>query len=175
MMGKLVVVLGMPLGLLLGCSSFGDDHEYDWGDDDCASADDDDHVGDDDDVVGDDDDVVGDDDDAAGSPMIRVDPLQIMMQVEVLNQADANLRIFNDGDAELIVVGITQVLGPFGIDASTFSGAIAPGDYEEIAPMVAADCHTTGILQDTLQIEHNDVPNNPTTVNVVVDCFEKAK
>ncbi len=170
---KLVLLLGIPLGLLLGCSSFDSDHEYNWGDDDCASADDDDHVGDDDDQVGDDDDQVGDDDDTAGSPVIRVDPPQIMMQVEVMNTGTHDLRISNDGDAELIVVGITQLINPDGIDGSTYSGSIAPGTFDDIIPMVQVDCHTTGILQDTLQIEHNDLINNPTEVNVVVDCFEK--
>jgi len=116
--------------------------------------------------------VDDDDDDNGGEPDIRVDPPQILMQVDVLTQATHDLRIFNDGNSELIIVGVTQLIAPAGIDGSTFSGAIAVGDYHDLVPAIEVDCHTTGLLQDTLQIEHNDLDENPTEVSVTIACVD---
>ena len=168
-MGKIGVLTGLLLALCLGCSSFDDNYEPNWGDDDCASGDDD-VVGDDDHV--DDDDSVGDDDDASSGPQIRVDPIQIMMQVEVLSAGTHDLRIFNDGGAELIITGMTQLIGTSGVGIYTWSGPIGVGAYHDLVPAVEADCHTNGLLQETLQIEHNDMLDNPTQVNIIIDCFE---
>jgi hypothetical protein len=165
-MGKIRILAGLALVAWLGCSSFDDNYEPKWDDDDDSAS------GDDDDLVGDDDDDdVGDDDDAAGEPVIRVDPTQILMQVEVMSKASHDLRIFNDGTAELIVVGLTQLINPSGIDGATYSSAIPVGEYDDVVHAIQVDCHTTGLLNDTLRLEHNDIDQNPTDVSVTIECI----
>ena len=171
-MWKQAALLGIPLALLLGCSSFDDSWEDRWGDDDCASGDDDDAVGDDDDHVGDDDDHVGDDDDATGEPVIRVDPESLRMVVEVLAELPetADLTIFNDGDAPLTILSVTQVAFTNGVDVSTYGGEIGVGAHYTLAPAVTVECHAEGELFETIEIASNDMLNNPLEVPIIVDC-----
>ncbi len=171
-MGKIRILAGLALVAWLGCSSFDDNYEPIWDDDDDSAGDDDDHVGDDDDQVGDDDDHVGDDDDATGTPIIRVDPESIPMQVEVLDElpATADLTIFNDGDAPLTILSVSQTLYTNGIDISSYGGEIGPSAHYTISPAVTVECHAEGLLNETIEIASNDMLNNPLEVPVIVDC-----
>ena len=144
-------------------------------DDDDDDAADDDDIGDDDDAddddADDDDDNAGDDDDAEG-PDIRVEPPQIVMDVEVLAYASRDLRIYNDGSAELIVASMSQLIGTGGISVYTWTGSIPAGGYQDLSPAVEASCHTSGLLQDTLRIVSNDANENPLDLSILADCYE---
>ena len=171
---RLYMLWLLSLALAMGaCSSF--EHEG-WSDDDSAGGSDDDDHGDDDTA---DDDTADDDtgdDDTGGTPDIYVDPPTIDFVDDVLGDVSAGgLRIFNVGDADLSITGISLLVNAEGLSNSTWTGIIAPGADERIENAVVADCHTVGTLNDTLQITCNDPDSAHVEVAVSVECIDVQK
>jgi len=167
-MTRCIPLFFLLLTLPLGCSSF--DHGYVPDDDSSSSSDDDDHWQDDD---ASDDDVTGDDDTGGGVPEISVSPPAIEFGDAVDETATGSgIRIFNTGTADLFVSGITFLQTVDGLTNATWSGAIPPQGDHRIEDVVVADCHSTGSMENDLQITSNDPYSSHVEVHVAVDCID---
>ena len=171
MMTRCATLIFLLLMLPSGCSDF--EHEY-VPDDDSSSSGDDDHAADDD--ASDDDTAMPDDDTGGGIPEISVMPPAITFVDIVDDQVTGDgIRITNTGTADLFVSGIAFLQTVDGLANATWSGTITPQSDHPIEDVVVADCHTTGTMENDLQITSNDPYSSHVEVHVTVECMDAAQ